>query len=77
MYAAATAIKAAEDRLYPGRIIIYPHLIDLPLMSIQELGQKYPTLMESLSDGSRWTAKAESRLMELFGGILDSTILKY
>ena len=67
MSAAAEAIKAAEDRLYPGKIAIYPQLVDLPLMSIKELGQKHPSLKDSLGDGSRWTLKAEKNLMEMFG----------
>jgi threonine dehydrogenase-like Zn-dependent dehydrogenase len=67
MNAAAEAIKATEDRVFPGRIIIYPQLVDLPLMSIQDLFQKYPAMMENLGGRSRWTLKAERALMEIHG----------
>ena len=67
MAAAAEAIKATEERKFPGRIIIYPQLIDLPLMSIQELGEQYPSVGEKLKDGHRWTSGAERELMQVCG----------
>lgn len=41
MYAAADAVRAAEERLFPGKIIIYPHLPDLPLTSFEDLLEKF------------------------------------
>jgi hypothetical protein len=66
MYAAAEAIKATEDRIFPGRIIIYPQFIDLPLLSVKELGEKHPALVESLGERARWSAKAERSLLKLY-----------
>ena len=67
MYAVPEAIRATEERIFPGRIVIYPQLVDLPLMGIRELGEQYPSVGERLKDGNRWTSGAERELMELSG----------
>jgi threonine dehydrogenase-like Zn-dependent dehydrogenase len=67
MFAAAEAIRATEERIYPGKIIIYPQVVDLPLKSIKTLGEEYPSLADKLKHGIYWSDEAERCLMEIYG----------
>ncbi len=67
MLAASEAIQATEARRYPGRIIIYPQLEDLPLMDIPELAAAYPSIKSALGDHNIWTRKAEEKLLKIEG----------
>ena len=65
--AASEAIQAAEARRFPGKIIIYPQLEDLPLMDISELAEAYPSIKSALGEHNLWTKKAEEKLLEIEG----------
>lgn len=65
MGVAQEAILAVEERRVPGRVVIYPQLVDLPLMSIEELGNKYPAISPAIGEGNLWTNEAEKILMEI------------
>ncbi len=65
MKAALEAIRAAETRRYAGKIIIYPQLDDLPLLTIQELADAYPDLHAELGDQGQWTKNAEAKFLNL------------
>ena len=67
MLAAKEAIQATQARRYPGRIIIYPQLKDLPLLSLSELVGRYPVLEVLLGQKDLWTREAEAKLFELEG----------
>ncbi len=67
MLAASEAIRAAETRRYPGKIIIYPQLENLPLMDISELAEVYPSIKSVLGEHNLWTRKAEEKLLEIEG----------
>jgi threonine dehydrogenase-like Zn-dependent dehydrogenase len=51
---------------YPGKIIIFPQLVDLPLMGLDELKERYPEVGAALGDGNAWTYAAEQKLIESF-----------
>ena len=69
--AAIGGLKAAREGLealmagrYPGKIVIFPQLPDLPLMGLDELKEKLPAVGEKLGPGNTWTQEAEEALFE-------------
>ncbi len=52
-------IKAMKNWVYPGKIVIYPHVTDFPLTAIDELEEKIPGIEEFLIDRKIWTLEAE------------------
>ena len=66
MKAAKLGIEAMMDSRYPGKIIIFPQLEDLPLMGLDELAEKLPEVSKKLGAGNTWTVEAEKALFEVF-----------
>ncbi len=66
MNAAQDGIEAMMDGRYPGKIVIFPQIPDLPLMGVDELAEKMPDLAAHLEDGDVWTKEAESALIEAY-----------
>jgi len=55
----ADGIKAMKNLVFPGKIVIYLHVIDFPLTAIDKLEGKIPEIGEFLVDGKTWTLEAE------------------
>jgi len=64
MNAGLDAIDGVINSSYPGKIVIFPQIQDLPLMSLDELAEKLPAVAEKLGPGNVWTAEAEAALIE-------------
>ncbi len=62
---AAEGIRAIENRLIAGKIIVYPACRGLQLIKLEELGEKMPQVAQSLNNGL-WTRKAEQKLLERY-----------
>ena len=62
---AAEGIRAIENRLIAGKIIVYPRCRGLGLVKLEELSEKMPEVAECLSDGL-WTREAEQALLEKY-----------
>lgn len=60
---AVEGIRAVENRLIAGKIIVYPACKGLGLTRLEELGEKLPEVAQHLSDGL-WTKAAEKALLE-------------
>ena len=60
----AEGIRAMEDRLFAGKIIIYPHVLDYPLISLHEFKEKDPGIYKLLGAGETWTKEAEDMFLE-------------
>jgi len=58
------AFQAVIDGTYPGKIVIFPQIHDLPLMGLDELAEKLPLVAEKLGPGNVWTVEAERVLLE-------------
>jgi threonine dehydrogenase-like Zn-dependent dehydrogenase len=58
------AMEAVMDGRYPGKIVVFPQIHNLPLMGLKELDEKLPEVAEKLEDGSVWTTAAEEALIE-------------
>jgi len=60
---AVEGIRAVENRLIPGKIVVYPACKDLPLLTLDKLADKLPHVAECLDDGL-WNEKAETMLLQ-------------
>jgi hypothetical protein len=65
MKAAHEGIKALMEARFPGKTVIFPQIPDLPLMSLAELKEKFPTVYAKLEGGRFWTKEAEEELLRL------------
>ena len=60
---AVAGIRAVENRLIAGKIVVYPACKGLELVRLEELGEKLPAVAACLKDGL-WTVEAERKLIE-------------
>ena len=58
-------IKAVMDTVYPGKVVIYPHIRPLALTAITDLEPVLPTVHSKLKDGREWTNEAEAELLRV------------
>ena len=63
MNVAKEALQAMMESRYPGKIIIFPQLLDLPLLGLDELAEKLPEVGQHLGPGDSWTQAAEEALI--------------
>jgi D-arabinose 1-dehydrogenase-like Zn-dependent alcohol dehydrogenase len=64
MAGAVEGIRAVENREMAGKIVVYPELVDLPLIPLEDLADRYPAVAEKLSNGC-WCKEAEAELLKL------------
>ena len=63
---AVAGIDAMMSGTFTGKIIIYPQLEDLPLLSLAEVATKYPNVGEKMGPNHSWNREAEKILIEEF-----------
>lgn len=63
--AARDGLQAVKDAIFPGKIVIYPHIKDLPLTPLPDLKYKLPSVYAKLKDGREWTNEAEEEFLNL------------
>jgi threonine dehydrogenase-like Zn-dependent dehydrogenase len=63
--AARDGLQAVSDAIFPGKIVIFPHIRDLPLTVLPELRDKLPSVYARLKDGREWTVEAEDEFLQL------------
>ncbi len=66
MNAARDGIDALMQGTYAGKIVIFPQILDLPLMSLQELRERYPEIGRKMGENDLWTIEAEQALIDRF-----------
>lgn len=59
-------MEAVRTGSFSGKIVVYPHIENLPLTSIKELKEKYPKIASFLGDNDTWTKEAEEELLREF-----------
>jgi threonine dehydrogenase-like Zn-dependent dehydrogenase len=64
MKGAAAGLAALEERTMAGKIIIYPMLHEVGLLSLAELAGVFPTVASKLDDG-HWCVEAETELLNV------------
>lgn len=60
--AAQDSLRALVDGRFPGKIVVFPALRDLPLTPITELRESHPDVADALDADGAWTTEAEARL---------------
>ena len=66
METAADAIQSVMDSRYPGKVVIFPQIHNLPLTSLKELKERIPEVASKLGEDLMWTNEAEEALIEKF-----------
>ena len=66
MNAAQQGVEAMMDGRYPGKIVIFPQIPDLPLLGLDELADKLPDIAAKLGEGDVWSEEAEKALIETY-----------
>jgi len=60
----ADGIRAMKNWVYPGKIVIYPHVIDYPLTGLDKLSATAPEVSKVLGENATWTKEAESIFLD-------------
>jgi threonine dehydrogenase-like Zn-dependent dehydrogenase len=58
-------LRSVMDTIYPGKVVIYPHIRPLPLTAVPDLKDVLPTVYAKLKDGREWTNEAEAELLRV------------
>ncbi len=66
MNAAQEGLVAMMEGRYPGKIVIFPQILDLPLVGLDELEGVLPEVATRLGPGNVWTEAAEAALIERY-----------
>ena len=61
--AAKDGMQALIDATYPGKVVIFPNIRELPLTPVSELGKILPEVGAKLQNGRTWTRAAESEFL--------------
>ncbi|MFW6181613.1 MAG: alcohol dehydrogenase catalytic domain-containing protein [Spirochaetota bacterium] len=57
-------IDAVRTGSFPGKIVVYPHIRELDLVSLKELEENMPSVARHLAGSGKWTREAEAALLE-------------
>lgn len=58
-------LRAVQDAVFPGKVVIFPHIKEFPLTPLSELKDKLPTVYAKLHHGREWTVEAEQEFLKL------------
>jgi threonine dehydrogenase-like Zn-dependent dehydrogenase len=61
---AAEALESVIEGKYPGKVVIFPQIRNLPLMGLKELNERLPEVAAKLGEDLMWTNEAEEVLIE-------------
>jgi threonine dehydrogenase-like Zn-dependent dehydrogenase len=64
MRALRDGIEAVQNGVFSGKVVIYPHVVNLPLTPLDELEKTMPSVASRLADRGLWTREAERALLE-------------
>jgi threonine dehydrogenase-like Zn-dependent dehydrogenase len=60
----ADGIKAMKNWVFPGKIVIYPHVLDFPLTAIGDLEEIIPEIAPLLGERKTWSLQAEQFFLD-------------
>jgi D-arabinose 1-dehydrogenase-like Zn-dependent alcohol dehydrogenase len=63
--AARDGLRSVLDTAFPGKVVIYPNIQDMPLTALPDLKDRLPTVYARLRDGREWTVEAEAEFLRL------------
>ena len=61
--AARDGLLAVRDAVFPGKIVIYPAIREMPLTALPDLHAMLPTVHAKLKNGREWTVEAEEEFL--------------
>ncbi|MEA2026940.1 MAG: alcohol dehydrogenase catalytic domain-containing protein, partial [Chloroflexota bacterium] len=67
MQGVADALEAVRARTSGGKIVIYPQLTGMGMITLSDMAEVYPTVAAAFDEG-RWTRAAEEALLAAAGG---------
>ena len=63
--AARDGLQAVKDTTFPGKIVIFPHIKEMPLTALLDLKDRLPSVHAKLRDGREWTTEAEREFLRI------------
>ncbi|MFN8485354.1 MAG: alcohol dehydrogenase catalytic domain-containing protein [Anaerolineae bacterium] len=63
--AARDGLIAVRDARFSGKVVIFPHIKELPLTPLPDLKDALPTVYARLKDGKEWTPEAEEEFLRV------------
>jgi len=63
--AALAGLKAVKETTLAGKVVIYPHIKEMPLTPLEDLKKSMPTVYAKLSELGEWTNEAEEEFLQL------------
>lgn len=59
----AAGLHAIAEGRFPGKVLIFPNIMPLPLTPLEALEDVLPSVFERLKDGREWTIEAEREFL--------------
>jgi threonine dehydrogenase-like Zn-dependent dehydrogenase len=63
--AASDGLQALQNAVYPGKVVIYPHIKPMPITAVPALKETLPSVYAKLENGRGWTTEAENEFLSL------------
>jgi D-arabinose 1-dehydrogenase-like Zn-dependent alcohol dehydrogenase len=63
--AARDGLQAVKDTTYPGKVVIFPNIKEMPLTALADLKDKLPTVYAKFKHGREWTVEAEREFLKI------------
>lgn len=63
--AARDGLRALKDTVFPGKVVIFPNIKEMPLTALPDLKDKLPSVYAKLKDGREWTVEAEREFLSI------------
>jgi len=63
--AARAGLQAVKDTTYPGKVVIFPHIKNMPLTALPDLKDTLPSVYARLKNGREWTVEAEDEFLRI------------
>lgn len=64
MRAAKRGIEGVMQQTFPGKIVVYPQVLDFPLTPLAELASSLPSVYALLGPHASWTNEAEAQFLK-------------
>lgn len=62
--AAKDGLRALQEAVYPGKVVIFPNIKPLPLTALPDLKKVLPGVAAKLKNGREWTTECERALFD-------------
>jgi threonine dehydrogenase-like Zn-dependent dehydrogenase len=63
--AARDGLQSVLDTSFPGKVVIFPNIRELPLTALSDLDRVLPSVYARLKDGREWTVEAEEEFLRV------------